>query len=290
MTILNECEYAEKCLSENSVGENLFKTLSILSRYLFHKKGCGVEEIETELMSFSEKNYKNYAKKREYINRFISKISKNAKNSILQEIDGIWITRKELDTIGAIGDNSMERLLFTMLCFAKLNLEKNPNSNGWINAPIRDVFSAARVSGNNEDKARMTKELRNLGYIEKSKKNTKINYRVLIVDKDNPGELFVSDFRELGYEYLKYQGHNFIRCAECGILTRGNKAGTKRYCPSCIAYKPVQFKTIVCSDCGESFTAKALATKTKRCLYCQMKHRRELDRLRKCTGKDLEEN
>lgn len=273
--ILNECKYAEKCLEENSVGENLFKTLPILARYFSHKMGYSAEKIEDELLTFAEKNYKGYYKKRLYINNFIEKISSGAKDTPLREIDGVWITKKELDVIRSIGDSSTERLLFSLLCYAKFNIAKNPKSNGWINDAASEIFTTARISPKSEDRAKMIRDLRELGYVEKFKKGTKINYRVTIVDRKGKGELFIDDFRELGYEYLKYCGQNFVRCAECGKLIRGNKAGTKRYCSSCVAYTPMMTKKVKCIDCGEEFEISSKNNKSKRCFLCQRIYKRE---------------
>ena len=266
--ILNECKYAEKCLEENNVGENLFKTLPILARYFSHKMGYSTEKIEDELLAFTEKNYKGYYKKRLYINSFIEKISSGAKDTPLREIDGVWITKKELNVIRSIGDSSAERLLFSLLCYAKFNIAKNPKSNGWINDAVSEIFTVARISPKSEDRAKMIRDLIELGYVEKFKKGTKINYRVTIVDKKGKGELFIDDFRELGYEYLKYCGQNFIRCAECGVLTRGNKAGTKRYCSSCAAYEPVKPEILQCVDCGAYFFKKPRSSNRDRCANC----------------------
>lgn len=279
--ILNECKYAEKCLEENSVGENLFKTLPILARYFSHKMGYSTEEIEDELLAFTEKNYKGYYKKRLYINNFIEKISSGAKDTPLREIDGVWITKKELDVIRSIGDSSTERLLFSLLCYAKFNIAKNPKSNGWINDAASEIFTVARISPKSEDRAKMIRDLRELGYVEKFKKGTKINYRVTIVDRKGKGELFIDDFRELGYEYLKYCGQNFVRCAECGKLIRGNKAGTKRYCSSCVAYTPVKSQVLKCIDCGTEFTVFGRYKRSGRCLTCQIEADREQARIRK---------
>ena len=275
MRILNECKYAEKCLSDGSVGDNLFETLSILARYFYHKKGYKQKDIESALISFVEDHYVGYTKKRTYINGFIEKISKSAKNGTLQEIDGLWVTQKELDTIRGIGDSSTERLVFAMLCHAKLNIARNPNSNGWVNDHMKEIFATARISAKDEDRANMIRNLRTLGLIEKGKKGKIGNYRVAFVDKDGQNELFIDDFRELGYEYLKYCGQNFIRCAECGVLTRGNKAGTKRYCSSCVAYTPMITKKVTCVDCGEEFEVNSKNNKSKRCFFCQRIYKRE---------------
>ena len=51
-----------------------------------------------------------------------------------------------------------------------------------------------------------------------------------IPDVDEKAVMYVSDFRDLGYLYLMQIGENIVACAECGVLMRGNKAGTKKYC------------------------------------------------------------
>lgn len=39
-----------------------------------------------------------------------------------------------------------QKLLFTMLCYAKLYNLISENNNGWINADIKEIFRVARVS------------------------------------------------------------------------------------------------------------------------------------------------
>ena len=79
---------------------------------------------------------------------------------------------------------------------------------------------------------------------------------------------------------MKYKGENFIRCAECGILTRGNKAGTKKYCSSCATYTPQLTKTIVCIDCGKEFIVDARLSNKCRCNDCQKEKVKQDTRLR----------
>jgi DNA-directed RNA polymerase subunit RPC12/RpoP len=120
-----------------------------------------------------------------------------------------------------------------------------------------------------------------MGLLEFPKRNDNLSMRVTFLDIDSPEEIFISDFRELGYEYLKYQGENFIRCAECGILTRGSKKNNKKYCKNCSGYIPKVTKSIVCVDCGQEFSTSAYNTKTKRCKECQSIIDREKARIRK---------
>ena len=105
--------------------------------------------------------------------------------------------------------------------------------------------------------------------------------RITYINDDSEKVLFISDFRELGYEYLKYKGENFIRCRECGVLIRNNKAGTKKYCSKCSGYIPQEVKTVVCIDCGKEFKVPGNNKRTIRCQECKIEHIREYDRIRK---------
>ena len=50
---------------------------------------------------------------------------------------------------------------------------------------------------------------------------------------DGESVLEISDFRELGYEYLNYIGDDkFIRCSECSRLVRKNN-NRQKYCNDC---------------------------------------------------------
>ena len=54
--------------------------------------------------------------------------------------------------------------------------------------------------------------------------------------KNDKSVLEISDFRELGYEYLNYVGDgNFVRCSECKRLVRkkSKKDFSTKYCKEC---------------------------------------------------------
>ena len=101
-----------------------------------------------------------------------------------------------------------------------------------------------------------------------------MNCRVTFINDEDTEEMFVSDFRELGYEYMAYKGDNFIRCRECGILTRGNKNGTRKYCKDCATYTPQETKTIVCEDCGIEFEVAGNNKRTTKCPCCYNEYRK----------------
>lgn len=279
MIILNEKEYAESCLQDGMVGKKPFLTLFILAKY-YYQCGYRKKKIANLLFDYLSKYYPRYE-----LNEFdwqtsIEKIAANAGSYPLYQISGVKITKSEIEVISDLHSKVLERLMFTMLCLAKFNNEKNPKNNGWINTDAKDVFTCARICCKSEEREIKIGELWQQGLLEFSKRNDNLNCRVTFIDNDGEEELFISDFRELGYEYQKYKGENFIRCAECGILTRGNKNGTKKYCSDCSTYTPQSSKRIVCVDCGNEFESHPSSRKI-RCEGCDLEHKKMIDREKK---------
>lgn len=274
MIVLNEKEYAEQCLKSKTIGDKPFFTLSILAKYYYHCHGYRKKKITDLLISFISECYPRYSCNRADWDAHIEKMAANAGKYTLFEIDGIWITRAELDTIEGIHNKVLERLAFTMLCLAKLGNARNCKNNGWVNYTVKDIYSMARISCSVIDRYEKLSQLNQLSLLEFPKKNDNLSSRVTYVDDDSEKILFIYDFRELGYEYLKYKGENFIRCHECGILIRNNKAGTKKYCHQCAAYSPIETKEIVCVDCGNEFRVDARISNKIRCSCCQEIYRR----------------
>lgn len=270
MIILNEKEYAEERLKNNDIGENPYTTLVILSKYYYHKRGYKKKKIATLLFEFLQKTYLTDSMNVSSWQDTIDKLANRAKNQQLYEIPGIRITKTEINIIEGLEDETLQQLLFTMLCIAKLNNIKNPNNNGWVNTDAKDLFNYARISCRATKRDDYIGQLWEMGLLEFPKRIDNLNIRVTFInDEDTNEALFVYDFRELGYEYLLYKGENFIRCAECGILVRGNKAKTKRYCKGCVTYVPKEFKNIMCVECGKEFTVKSKNNRAIRCSDCQ---------------------
>ena len=273
MIILNEKEYAEHCLENGIIDENPFITISILAKYFYHECGFRKKKITTLLLEYLSKYYPKYKLNEFSWQTSIEKIAASAGTYQLYQISGVKITRSEIEAISTLHNKVLERLMFTMLCLAKLSDAKNYSNNGWINTDTKDIFSYARIGCKTDEREIKIGKLWQTGLIEFSKRNDNLNCRVTFIDKEGDEELFISDFRELGYEYQKYKGENFIRCSECGILTRGNKNGTKKYCKNCSTYIPQETKKIMCIDCGEEFEINSLNNKTLRCAGCQRAYR-----------------
>jgi hypothetical protein len=228
--ILNEREYAENSISTGYINNNKpSETLSILAKY-YYSEGRNQKEIYKLLEDFMIKNYKNFNPVKWSIT--INKQIKQVEKYHLIEVNGVWITQNELDTILQIKNKILEKLAFTILCLAKLSNRINPNNKDWVNREDKVIFKLARIACTIKKQSLYINDLKTLGLIEYSKKIDNVNTNVLFVDEDSERVLFINDFRELGYEYLFWKGEKFFRCGECGVLRRKN-TNNQKYCKDC---------------------------------------------------------
>ena len=230
--VLNEKKQAEYIIEKGEVGNKPTSTLFLLAKYYRQKENLNKEQTFNKLNEFMEKNYKNYNSAT--WEDIIEDISKKANKYPLREIDYIEITKSEIDTIRNVCNIKYEKLVFTMLCYAKLYNKISDKNNGWVNTDIKELFRVARVSVRyRNDKFLYLNDLETAGLISFSNKNDNLNLRVTFVDNNSDTVLRIDDFRELGYEYLNYIGDGkFIRCECCKKLIR-KKSNKQKYCTDC---------------------------------------------------------
>ena len=233
--ILNETLEAERILKSGEVAKNASSTLFLLGKYYRHKCELGKVETEKKLNEFMEANYADYIPA--LWESVIEDISKKAKKYSLKEFNNVCITKNEMDVIMGTDGLKYQKLLFTMLCYAKYYSMISESNNGWVNTSIPELYRLARVTVKHKnDKFLYLNDLEALGLIEFSKKNTNLNMRITFLSYSKESILNICDFRELGYEYLNYIGEgNFIRCSECGRLVRkrSNHDRSTKYCSVC---------------------------------------------------------
>ena len=240
--VLNEKKQAEYIIEKGEVGNKPTSTLFLLAKYYRQKENLNKEQTFNKLNEFMENNYKNYNSAT--WEDIIEDISKKANKYPLREIDYIEIAKSEIDTIRNICNIKYEKLLFTMLCYAKLYNKISDKNNGWVNTDIKELFRVARVSVKyRNDKFLYLNDLETDDLISFSNKNDNLNLRVTFIDDDSETILRVDDFRELGYEYLNHIGDGkFIRCKCCKMLVKkkSNNDRSTKYCNNCA--KEVQNK------------------------------------------------
>lgn len=230
--ILDEKKYAENIIQKGEVGKKPTSTLFLLSKYYRQEEKLGEKRTNEKLNEFMRKNYKGYNEA--LWENIIEDISKKGKKYHLQKIDSVDITESEIKQISKMDSLKYRKLLFTMLCYAKLYNIISETNNGWVNTDIKEIYKVARVTVKyRNDKYLYLNDLEQMHLISFSNKNDNLNLKVNFIDNESDVVLKITDFRELGYEYMNYIGEGkFIRCTECDVLTK-KKTNNQVYCSSC---------------------------------------------------------
>ena len=233
--ILDEYKIAEQALAENRLQHK--KDIFILAKYLRHEVGCNESEAYNILNSIMAQSFSDYNAVKSAL--YLMKVAKKAANYQLKRIISLGITQQELDTIRTLHDYSkIERLLFTLLVYAKYNNQlSDDNNNNWCNIGINELYKIAKVSTRNaKERGIILHRLENHGFITLSRKNTNLNIRCEFVDDKNEPILQITDLRELGYQYLNLtKSEEFTYCQKCGVIVkkRSKNDFSTRYCSIC---------------------------------------------------------
>lgn len=231
---LNEHELAERVLHEKDLGSKPTETLSTVAKYYFNE-GRSRPEVRSLVESFLKScdPYVSAVKWSDALDNVVRYASKRH----LVVIDSIKITKPEVDTIKLIKGVQAQRLAFTLLCIAKYNYFAGNNKEYWVTTPDSDIMRMANIKSSIKRQSQMFAMLRDAGLIEFSKRVDNTSVRVLFVKNGNT-EIEVKDFRNLGYQYMKYvdSSGSYYECSSCGITCKSDQhaPGRKReYCNSC---------------------------------------------------------
>lgn len=233
--VLNEKKQAESIIEKGDLGKKPASTLFLLAKYYSQIEHLTKEEIFVMLNDFMQKHYKNYHPA--LWENTMEDISKKASKYPLREIDSVGITENELKKIAELQNIKYEKLLFTMLCYAKLYNMISETNNGWVNTDIPEIYRVAKVTVKyRNDKFLYLNDLESTGLLCFSIKNDNMNLKINFIEMTGQPALEISDFRELGYEYLKYKGEgSFINCVCCNRLVKKKKKHdySTKYCKDC---------------------------------------------------------
>lgn len=235
--ILNERDVAREAIETRQLGSNPVETLSLVAKYLRQENGYSKREVRTKLDELMlqwdpRTNLVTWSD-------MLDSLTKQSDKHPLRCVDEVCITRGELDTIDAIDGIQLQRLAFTLLCVSKYWDAVNKENNGWVNATDRDIMAMANIRTSVQRQSYMYNKLWSMGLIGYSRRVDNLNTRVEFTDRDSDVVLHISDFRNLGNQYMLYRGMQYIRCAQCGLVVKKN-GNKQKYCPSCAAEAYVQ--------------------------------------------------
>ena len=165
----------------------------------------------------------------------LDKVAKNVSKFPLIRLDGVDITKEELAKIEALEGKQIRRLAFTLLCVAKYWDAASDRNNGWVNTSDKEIMQMANINTSTKRQSLMFAELRDAGFIRFSKKIDNLNVQVQFIQAGETA-IHIQDFRNLGYQYLKYYGGAYFECENCGLTVKAQspaKGRPQKYCPSC---------------------------------------------------------
>lgn len=232
--VLNEHDWAREKIESQSLGAKPFETLSRVAKY-YIDKNYSKKETRSMLDTFLLR-CDPAASLPKWSDTLDNAVSKAMKYDAI-EIDSIEISKAEIDIIDTLEGKQTKRLAFTLLCLAKYWNMVNPNSNSWVNSKDSEIMRMANINTSIKRQSLMYHNLREAGLIQFSKKVDNTNVRVCFI---TPGDtaLRITDFRNLGYQYLQYNGEPYFECINCGITTKYSNPShglKQKYCKECAA-------------------------------------------------------
>lgn len=233
LIVLNEYEWAEEMIAQNSLGDNKFETLCRVAKY-YMMNGYKGKSLRVIMNSFLLKcdPYVSVTKWEGIISTAIAR----AKKYNIVMIDELSVTKPEMDAIKSLDGKQIRRLAFTLLCLSKYYKAVNPNADGWVNTPDNEIMKMANIRTSVKKQSAMFQTMNRLGMIRFSKKVDNTNIQVCFAE-DGDTAVSVTDMRNLGYQYMMHIGESgYMICQSCGAPTKydAKSSGRKpKYCPDC---------------------------------------------------------
>lgn len=236
---MDERAYIENILESPALGKKPSETLGRVAKY-YRANGYNSSDITRMVESFLLKcnPEANIVKWQSLIDKVVRASAKYG----LVSISGINITQSEIDKIQMLPGKTLQKLMFALLCVAKYCNEINPNNNNWVNKSDKEIFAMAGIKATIKKQSLMINDLWSAGYIAFSNVVDNININVKIVDNTSDTVLVISDYRNLGNQYLKYQGEPYIECSCCGAVVK-KKSNSQKYCSDCASVVNLQKAT-----------------------------------------------
>lgn len=239
--VLKENEWAQDMIRSSDLGKKPSETLRRVARY-YLDKGCSTADTRKRLDSFlircePTSSLPKWSDALDYA------VSRAAKYESI-DIDSINITDTEMRRIDALDGKQIKRLAFTLLCLAKYWKIVIPDGDYWVNNKDTEIMALANINTSVKRQGLMYWTLREAGMVQFSKKVDNTNVKVCFVE-DGEVVLHITDFRNLGYQYLMYHGEPYFVCANCGITAKLDNPGVgrkQRYCKKCAAEIAMQQK------------------------------------------------
>ena len=228
--ILNEKSYVEDLLASRAKENVTNHNLRLVSRY-YHELGCNNTKVRDLLEKFIIRNDPNFNVVR--MSNIIDRAAKNIGKKKLVQLDSIPITYAEIDLVQKLDSIREQKILFTLICLAKLSNEINGINLGWVNRSVKEIFELANMYSMTKEKQHLLlHSLYKQGFIVFNKRIDNMNIKVSCLNYNSDPCLYINDYRNLGNQYLRYLGEPYFECESCGAVVR-KTANNMKYCSDC---------------------------------------------------------
>lgn len=230
--ILNEYGWVQDRLNEPDLGKHPTETLKLVAMYYMD-----TEKDQKVVREMVEKYLLSCEPSASLVlwDKAISSAIKQADRRPILKVPEIVITKPEMEVIDEIKGRQGKRLATTLLCLSKYWDLCREENNHWASNKNTEIMKLANISASSKRQGALYRQLEDDGLLHFPERIDAISMQVLYTHDGEP-EMSVSDFRNIGYQYLMHKGEPFFACAECGIVTKIKNPGVGRppkYCPSC---------------------------------------------------------
>lgn len=229
--IFDEPAYVKNLYENNCVeGVKPSSTIMYLAKYFIQIMQYSDTEAVHKIDEFMRNNYTDYYDSDWY--QTVLGYIKSAHTYPLVKINELKIYKSELETIQKIGDPSLEKLAFTILCAAKYRNIKFEVNTDWCSLSLRDIFRYSNVTYRKYEYILQLRKLIEKGFIFVSLSEK--NYlKPTFIKQDGEIVLTINEFKDLGKKYMVANG-KYLFCHKCGSFERQNTNKTKKYCKKCV--------------------------------------------------------
>lgn len=235
--VLNENEWIENLIDNDTVPDNMFVKADILrmiARY-YLDKGYSKNDVykKIEFIMLKHGQFKKRFVRMTKINCAINDALKQ--NAVC--IEQITIYKNEIERINELKSKPARRIAFTFLCLAKYYNEVKQNNDCWVGVQYNEVMKMANVNTSTKRICDIISTMASAGMLQVSNKVNDTSVKVLFIGSGDIA-LELSDFRDLGNQYLKYCGEPYFTCVNCGLTVKYNDPRNYRnqkYCKKCAA-------------------------------------------------------
>lgn len=235
--ILNELDILNNILNNNYLDKKRpLSSLRLLGKKYFSENKTK-EEVFDLLNNYMLENYPDYVEDDWYGKiKGVIKGLQNYSNYNTINISEIIITQSEWDKILELNDKYLERLAFVLLVYEKIGEKKNPNSVGWVNQNVSDIFAESVLSKyKKEEKMKLLHELYKKNYISIKNSCNSTGIKLNYINQDSKEIITINNFENVVSYYYEYKNNEkWKECESCGKRYKAkNNDNKSKYCVTC---------------------------------------------------------